>query len=98
MNTNEGLGMFAVGAAAAILAKSSPGAALAMLVTAATYDDVVRRSEASRKKLRVVANNAAEKHANSKMVNNLLQKHGYKLDSMRYLKGDGMEWELSVKA
>jgi acyl-CoA synthetase (AMP-forming)/AMP-acid ligase II len=93
----EGLGTWLTGITAGVLSTKSPGASLALMVTAATYDQIVNRSERERKKLKIVAKNTKERRANIRYVNDLISKYGYNLDSMVYLPNDGMEWELTKR-
>jgi hypothetical protein len=92
---NEGrLLNFIAGAAAGFLASKSPLAAGALLVTAGTYDQIVKTSETNRKKLRIVSQNAPETRANQKLVLDLIRKHGYTIDKMSYLPNGGREWDM----
>jgi hypothetical protein len=73
------------------------GPALALLVTAASYANIVKLAPAHRQKLVLTAATMAEIAAQQSNVKHLIDKMSYKLDKMEPIGSGGRKWTLSAK-
>jgi hypothetical protein len=76
---------------------TSFGSALALIVTAANYANLVKLAPAHRNKVVLTATTQAELTAQQKNVKHLIDKMSYKLDKMETVGTYGRKWTLSAK-
>lgn len=70
---------------------------LALLAGAATYDKLLKLAPVHRKTVVVTAKDQAEMLANHKIVQHMIDKMSYKLDSVDQIGTYGRKWTLTAK-